>query len=95
MQEESFRLNSNDPNSRSKLDGLLREVGVYLPEFLSENFSHLIDNLFWRKTTSTSEDNGGTTLQVFLDLGEGDEVLLATIRAGEISTFSHASSYPH
>jgi hypothetical protein len=86
---ELFRFSSDDPEYRSKLNRLLREFGVYLPELCSGNFSQLLDNLLWRKTTSARKSDSDATLQVLLDLGEGDEVLLATIRAGEISTFRH------
>ena len=93
MSPEGFRYDVNEPQSREKLDALLGEFGVSLPEFLSEDFSQLAENLVWRKTASAGESNTDIALEVFLDLGEGDEVPFATIRAGEISTFSHAELY--
>jgi hypothetical protein len=93
MQDKVFRYDPSDPESRPKLDGLLKEFGVSLPELLSETFTQLLDNLVWRKTASTLDGEGDGTLQIFLDLGEGDEVPFATIRAGKISTFSHAELY--
>lgn len=86
-----FRHDPNDPQSRSKLNRLLGEFGVYLPERCDGNFSQLLDNLLWRKAAPAREGDGDIALQVFLDLGEGDEVLLATIRAGEVSSFSHTA----
>ena len=46
-----------------------------------------MENLDWRKTASALESDRDATLQIFLDLGEGDEVPFATIRAGEINAF--------
>ena len=89
----SFRYDPSDPKSRHELDGLLGEFGVSLAEFPSHNFSQLLPNLVWRKTTSARRDDARAALQVFLDLGEGDEILLATIRAGKFSTFSHTELY--
>jgi hypothetical protein len=91
--ENVFRYDPSDPESRQKLDRLLKEFGVSLPELLSETVSQLIENLVWRKTASALNGDGDGTLQIFLDLGEGDEVPFATIRAGEISAFSHAELY--
>jgi hypothetical protein len=93
MQADVFRVDSNDPESRSKLNGLLNDFGAYLPECLCGNFSQLIENLVWRETASARETDGDIALQVFLDLGEGDEVLLATIRTGEFSAVSHSELY--
>jgi hypothetical protein len=91
--EDSFRYDPSDPESRQKLDRLLKEFGVSLPEILSETVGQLLENLVWRKTASALGGEGDVTLQIFLDLGEGDEVPFATIRAGKISTFSHAELY--
>jgi hypothetical protein len=91
--EKVFRYEPSDPESRQNLDRLLGEIGISLPELLSDNFSQLIENLIWRKTASSIENNGGLTLVVSLDLGEGDEVQLLTLRAGEINAFSHAELY--
>ncbi len=52
-----------------------------------------MENLDWRKTASALESDRDATLQIFLDLGEGDEVPFATIRAGEINAFGHAELY--
>lgn len=91
--QTSFRYDPSDPESRQNLDRLLGEIGISLPELLSDNFSQLIENLVWRKTAPAIENDGGLTLVVFLDLGEGDEVQLLTLRAGEINAFSHAELY--
>jgi hypothetical protein len=91
--ENVFRYDRSDPESRQKLDRLIEEFGVSLPELLSETFTQLLDNLVWRNTASALGGEGDVTLQVFLDLGEGDEVPFATIRAGKIGTFSHAELY--
>ena len=91
--ESVFRYDPSDPESRRKLDILLEECGVVLPELLSETFTQLLDNLVWRKTASALDGEGDVTLQIFLDLGEGYEIPFATIRAGKISTLSHAELY--
>jgi hypothetical protein len=91
--ENVFRYDPGDPESRQKLDKLVEEFGVFLPELLSETFTQLLDNLVWRKIASALGGEGDVTLQVFLDLGEGDEVPFATIRAGKISTLSHVELY--
>jgi hypothetical protein len=93
VQAGVFRFDPSDSKSKQKLDCLLAKVGVSLPEFLSHNFSQLIEHLLWRETTPAGEGNGDAALHVFLDLGEGDEIQLATVRAGEISTFNHAELY--
>jgi hypothetical protein len=93
MQDKVFRYDPTDPESRKKLDRLLGEFGVSLPELLSDNFSQLIENLLWRKTASAIENDGSLALVVSLDLGEGDEVHLLTLRAGELDAFSHAELY--
>jgi hypothetical protein len=93
MQTDVFRCEPNDPNSRKKLDTLLGEFGVCLHEEACNFPGQLIENLLWRKIAPTGEGHEGTALHVFLDLGEGDEVLLATLRAGEINAFSHAELY--
>jgi hypothetical protein len=85
--QDTFRLSS--PESRRRLDELLGEFGVQLSDPLGDNFAQLIENLLWRETGSAGEFNEGRTLLILLDLGEGDEVILATVRAGEISAFSH------
>jgi hypothetical protein len=91
--EKVFRYDPSDPESRQKLDRLLKEFGVSLPELLSDNFSQLVENLVWRETAPSLENEGHLTLAVFLDLGEGDEVHLLTLRAGELDAFSHAELY--
>ena len=85
-----FRCNPTDPESATELDTLLAEFGVSLLEDSLQLRGHLIENLLWRKATPTLEDNGQPTLLVLLDLGEGDEVLLLTVRAGEVNAASHA-----
>jgi hypothetical protein len=89
----AFGYDPNDRESKQKLDELLSKFGVSPPEFLSHNFSQLVENLLWREITSAREGDEDTTLHVFLDLGEGDEIQLATVRAGEISAFSHTELY--
>jgi hypothetical protein len=91
--KDVFRYDPSDPESQKKLDRLLGEFGISLPEFLSNNFSQLIENLVWRKATSSIENDGGLALVVLLDLGEGDEVRLLTLRAGEINAFGHSELY--
>jgi hypothetical protein len=91
--EKVFRYDPSDPESRQNLDKLLKESGVSLREFLSDNFRQLIENLVWRQTAPSIENDGGLALAVFLDLGEGDEVHLLTLRAGELDAFSHAELY--
>jgi hypothetical protein len=83
------RYNLNDPASMQRLDGLSGEFGVSLSEFLSDNFGQLLEDLSWRKTASAGEADWHVALHVFLDLCEGDEIILATIRTGEISAFGH------
>jgi hypothetical protein len=92
-QQTTFRYDPKDPESRRKLDNLLDGFGVLLPEFLTDNFSQLIENLLWRETASAREGDRNAGLKILLDLGEGDEILLVTIRAGEINAFSHAELY--
>jgi hypothetical protein len=86
----AVRCDPNDPESRLKLNGLLWEFGYSLVENASEMCGPLIENIVWRRAVPAGQSDGDVSLQVFLDLGDGDEILLATIRAGEISTFSHA-----
>lgn len=93
--ETVFPCDPNDSKFLQELDGLLGEFGVSLPQLPSDNFRQLLENLFWRKrkTASAGDSDRGGGLHEFLDLGESDEVLLATIRAGEVSTFGHAALY--
>jgi hypothetical protein len=85
--QDEFRCDPADRESREQLSLLLRGFGVELVEHFHELSPELIDNLIWRKSAAAVEQHGGFALHVFLDMGEGDEVLLATIRAGEISAF--------
>ena len=41
--ENVFRYDRSDPESRQKLDRLIEEFGVSLPELLSETFTQLLD----------------------------------------------------
>ncbi|MGD0445684.1 MAG: hypothetical protein ABSA39_17250 [Edaphobacter sp.] len=91
--ETAFRFDPSDPKSRQKLDRLIKDIGMSLPELFSDNFGQLLENLVWRKTALPIENDGGLALVVSLDLGEGDEVPLLTLRAGEINAFSHAELY--
>lgn len=93
MKSDAFRYDPSDPESRHKLDRLVAEFDAPLPEVLSDYFSQLLEHLVWRKTASAPESDGCPALQIFLDLGEGDEVLLATIWAGKLRAFSHAELY--
>lgn len=90
VEGNAVRCDPNDPESRLKLNELLRKFGYSLVENAYEMRGQLIENIVWRRAMSASQSDGDVSLQVFLDLGEGDEILLATIRAGEIHTFSHA-----
>jgi hypothetical protein len=94
LADQTFRYDPRDPESKKKLASLLSSFGVSLPEFFSENFSQLIENLVWRQGASAVESDGAATLQVLLDLGEGDEIQLATIRAGKISAVRHVELPP-
>lgn len=89
-----YRYDSTDPQRREKLGALLKEVGVNLPHLLPDTLSHLIEHLIWRKTAPPLEDKGNLGLSIFLDLGEGDEVLLLTLRANKVDEFSHAATLP-
>lgn len=91
--EDVFRYDPNDPESRRKLDRLVGEFDAPLPEVLGDYFGQLLEHLLWRKTASAPESDGCPALHVFLDLGEGDEVLLATIWAGKLRAFGHAGLY--
>lgn len=66
-----------------KIRELLAEFGCSPPIVPDDFILHLQENLLWRKTTPTVGENGGIRcgLEVFLDLGEDEGVLLTTFWA--------------